>query len=252
LFVRQVDGDTVIQHGGGIAGFVTAFETHMEDGFGVVAMGNGGLDGAVVRFAVQSIKAALHDQPLPSPPVAPDNAQISDAADYAGAYTAASNSLEIVATGTRLAVKANGVTAPLLRVQGDTFRAQSPDLGPLLFVFTRSGGKVTELIRGADWYTNSAYAGPKQFETPPEYAAYIGRYLNHNPEEGALRIFVRKGHLYMQTGVGGGQELVSVGAATFRPAQPEWVPERITFDSIVEGHALRMLVSGEPLYRIDR
>ena len=42
-------------------------------------------------------------------------------------------------------------------------------------------------------HTNNAYAGPKQFDAPPEYAAYAGRYVNHNPEEGAVHIFVRKG-----------------------------------------------------------
>jgi CubicO group peptidase (beta-lactamase class C family) len=251
LIVREVDGDTFISHGGGIAGFNTSFGVYMNAGLGIIAMGNGGLDGAVVRFATQAVKAALHDQTLPAAPVAPDPAQIPNAADYAGKFTSASNSLEIVAAGNRLAVRTNGATTPLLRIQGEIFRAQSPEPGLSFFVFTRAGGKITELARGADWYTSSAYTGPKQFQTPPEYAAYTGRYVNHNPEEGGARIFVRKGHLYMQTGFGAGQELLPAGPATFRPAQPDYNPERISFDSIVEGHALRLYYSGQPMYRMD-
>jgi D-alanyl-D-alanine carboxypeptidase len=252
LIVHQDDGDTIIQHGGGIAGFATALEIHMSDGFGIIAMGNGGLDRAVVQFAIQSVKAALRNRGLPDPPrAAPDAAEITNAADFAGLFTSGANSFEFVAAGHRLAVRHKGVSTPLLRVQGDIFRAPAGDFAGPLFVFTRTGGKVTELSRGGEWYTNSAYTGPKQFDTPAEYANYTGRYVNHNPEEGPVRIFVRKGQLFMATGLGAGQRLLPAGPATFRPAQPDFNPERISFDSLVDGHTLRLFRSGMPMYRMD-
>jgi CubicO group peptidase (beta-lactamase class C family) len=251
LFVRQDDGDTVIQHGGGIAGFQTLLEMHMKDGFGIIAMGNGGLDRPLVQFAIASVKAALRDRPLPAPPVSSSPASISDARDFAGVFTSGAKSLEFAAVGPRLTLKQNGAALPLLRVQGDTFRVESGSLAGFYFVFTRAGGKVTELSYGPDWYTNNAYTGPKQFDAPPEYAAYAGRYVNHNPEEGAVHIFVRKGQLFLATGMGAGQQLLPAGPATFRPAAPDFNPERISFDSIVEGHALRLFRSGMPMYRMD-
>jgi CubicO group peptidase (beta-lactamase class C family) len=251
LFVRQDDGDTVIQHGGGIAGFQTLLEMHMNDGFGIIAMGNGGLDRPLVQFAVASLKAALRNKPLPGPPVPPSPASISDAGDFAGLFTSDAKSLEFAAAGRRLTLKQNGAVVPLLRVQGDMFRVESGSLTGYFFVFTRAAGKVTELSYGPDWYTNKAYTGPKQFDTPPEFAAYAGRYVNHNPEEGAVHIFVRKGQLFLATGMGSGQRLLPAGPATFRPAAPEFNPERISFDSIVEGHALRLFRSGMPMYRMD-
>jgi len=251
LIVRQESGDTIIQHGGGIAGFATLLEMHMNDGFGIIAMGNGGLDRSVVQFAVNAVKAALRNQPLPDPPAAPpDPAIVSNAADYAGPFTTAAKSLEFVATAQRLAVKHNGASTPLLRLQADTFRAASGDLAESVFVFSRSSGKVTELVHGPDWYTNSAYSGPKEFDTPADYATYAGRYVNHNPEEGATRIVLRKGQLFLATGPGAGQRLLPAGPATFRPSNPDFNPERITFDSIIEGHALRLFYSGMPMYRI--
>ena len=251
LIVQQDDGDTIIQHGGGIAGFATLLEIHMNDGFGIIAMGTGGLDRPLVQFAIMSVKAALRDKPLPDPPAPSSPASISDASDFAGVFTSGAKSLEFAAADRHLTLKQNGAAVPLLRVQGDTYRVESGNLAEYFFVFTRAAGKVTELSYGPDWYTNNAYTGPKQFDAPPEYAAYAGRYVNHNPEEGAVRIFVRKGQLFLDTGMGPGQRLLPAGPAIFRPAAPDFNPERISFDSIVEGHALRLFRSGMPMYRMD-
>jgi len=51
--------------------------------------------------------------------------------------------------------------------------------------------------------------------------------------------------------MGPGQPLVLVSPATFRPAAPDFNPERISFDSVVEGRALRLFRSGMPMYRMD-
>jgi CubicO group peptidase (beta-lactamase class C family) len=252
LFVRQEDGDMIIQHGGGIAGFVTLLEIHMNDGFGVIAMGNGGLDRAVVQFAVASVKAALRGQAQPNAPAAvPNPAAITNAADYVGVFTSSAKSFEFFATGQGLAVKYEGGIVPLLRVQGDTFRVESGRLAQRFFVFAREAGKVTELSYGPDWYTSKSYAGPNRFDAPAEYAAYAGRYVNHNPEEVEIRVYLRKGQLFLATGPGPGQRLIPSDESTFRPAAPDYNPERISFDSIIEGHALRMFRTGMPFYRMD-
>jgi hypothetical protein len=87
---------------------------------------------------------------------------------------------------------------------------------------------------------------------PAEFAAFTGRYKNHNPEGGPLRVFVRGASLMIAGGANdGGQRLVRVAASTFRPESPDFNPERYVFDSVVDGHALRVLVSGMPMYRVD-
>jgi len=86
---------------------------------------------------------------------------------------------------------------------------------------------------------------------PPEYASFVGRYKNHNPEGGPLRVFVRGASLMIAGGVhDGGRRLVPVAPSTFRPESPDFNPERYVFDSIVDGRALRVLVSGMPMYRV--
>jgi hypothetical protein len=64
-------------------------------------------------------------------------------------------------------------------------------------------------------------------------------------------VFVRKGRLYAAEGLSEAMELVRLGENLFRPSTPEFNPERYSFDTIVEGHALRLLWSGMPMYRVD-
>lgn len=250
LFVRKSDGGTVISHTGGIQGFSTVLEMHMDDGFGIIAMGNGGLDGPLVQWAVHAVAAALRNQPPPDPPARPEPDQVSNAGDYAGVYANGGKTVEFVAAGNRLQLKREGALLPVTRLGNDSFRL-SGDSSAFPFVFGRDQGKVVEVSHGPDWYTNPSYTGPKQFEEPPEYSAYVGRYVNHNPEEGEIRIFVRKGKLMMAGGVGGGSPLVPLAPGLFRPASPDYNPERIRFDTVVEGQALRMFDSGMPMYRVE-
>jgi hypothetical protein len=251
LQVRENDGDTIISHGGAVAGFTTILRMHMNDGWAVVTMGNGGLDIRWNNFAIASVKAVFRNQPLPDPPATSDPTVISNAADYAGVFSSDAKTFEFAAAGNRLALKHNGGTVPLLRVQGDTFRVASGSLSKFFFVFARDGGKVTEVSWGPEWYIAAGYTGPKKFDTPSEYATYTGRYVNHNPEESVIRIYVRKGGLFLASGPGAGERLVPAGPATFRPAAPDFNPERYSFDSVVEGHALRLFASGMPMYRME-
>jgi len=59
-------------------------------------------------------------------------------------------------------------------------------------------------------------------------------------------VFVLKGNLMI-----GGNALVAVGPPTFRPASPDFNPERVSFDIILDGKAWRMFRSGMPMYRMD-
>jgi len=47
------------------------------------------------------------------------------------------------------------------------------------------------------------------------------------------------------------EPLEPLGPAQFRVGAADYSPERARFDTIVAGQALRLLVSGVPLYRKD-
>jgi hypothetical protein len=250
LDVREADGDTIIGHGGGIAGFASLLEVHMKDGFAIVVLSSAGYDGNLVNWIGNTLKAAYRNKPLPAfpnPPAPPTSSE------WAGVYKSpvTGKTLEFVGEGNRLSLKQGDSVVPLTRIGRDAFRG--PLIDPVYpFVFERQGGKVAEVSYGPEWFANDAYTGPKEFNTPQNYAAYVGRYENHNPEGSFVRVFIRKGQLMVASGIdGGGRPLVPAGDATFRPKDPDYNPERYRFDSIVEGHALRMMVSGMPMYRVS-
>jgi hypothetical protein len=50
---------------------------------------------------------------------------------------------------------------------------------------------------------------------------------------------------------GDGKPLTRLGEAEFRVGEEEWSPERLRFDAVVNGQALRANLSGESYYRSD-
>ncbi len=250
LFVRSVDGNTVISHGGTIAGFHSSMEAYMNDGFGIVALGNATLNASVDAWIANTVKAAIRNEPLPKFPERPTPEQVRSTAQWAGIYTGSGGmKLEFVVTANGLALKKGDSSVALTRVGRDAYSSDAGDLMEFPFAFERDGGKVVAVSHGSDWYRGAAYKGPTEFKTPPEFAPLVGRYENHNPEGDPVRIFIRNGRLFMANGRSEATELQQYGQNLFGPGTPYFNPERYRFDSIVDGHALRMFASGMPMYR---
>ncbi len=119
-------------------------------------------------------------------------------AQYANTYLAADGQkLELISTGTGLALRRTDATVPLLPMGRDTFRTPTDDPNSFPFIFGRAearpDAKVVEVSHGAEWYASGGYAGAAKAATPPEYLAYVGHYENHNPEGPSVRIYVRNG-----------------------------------------------------------
>jgi hypothetical protein len=108
---------------------------------------------------------------------------------------------------------------------------------------------VDELFYGPQWFIHDHYQGPRQFEFPPEWEAYCGHYRSHNPWVTNFRIFLRKDQLIYAAPNGDEEVLVPYGAGCFRLGEEEFTPERIWFDQIIDGQALRANLSGCPYYR---
>src|SRR6185295_4486195 len=184
LTVRSADGDTEILHGGAIAGFASQLFVRMHDGFGVVMLGSAGADGALGQWIVNALKARVRNQPVPefkAPPPPP-------VAEWAGTFTARDGrTLEFAvdpADASRLTLTHGNRTTALTRVGPNAFRETDGDPAAFPYAFERRDGKVVEVARGSDWYTRGSYSGPASFDVPPEYRSFVGRYKNHNPEDG--------------------------------------------------------------------
>jgi CubicO group peptidase (beta-lactamase class C family) len=87
---------------------------------------------------------------------------------------------------------------------------------------------------------------------PREWRGFTGRFRTHNPWLPTFKVAARDGRLVMGTDWTDGSErleLTPLGLADFRVGEPDWTPERLRFDTVVEGYAQRALLSGTPYYR---
>jgi hypothetical protein len=235
----------------------------MDDGLGVIVLMNGPggqSDEEIAELALKLLRAALHDQELP--PVPPTDAtKVENGTDYAGTYRACpaprpepaeghsrkagAKPSTLVAQGDRLTLRYGDQRAVLEQRGPDRFYVDHPDFALFLLRFGREKGEVVEAFHGPDWYVNDRYAGPTTFDYPEEWRAYPGHYCSHNPWLTNFRIVLRKGALALIHPSGDEEPLVPLGDGIFRVGEEERSPERIRFDTILNGQALCANLGGD-------
>jgi CubicO group peptidase (beta-lactamase class C family) len=254
LWISEIDGHTRLRHTGGMVAFSSALDVDLSGGVGAFASVNANLSGyrpvAVARFAVDAVNASLEGKPLPAIPApqAPPE-EIKNAADYAGTFTAPDGrKLTFAAEGSRLLLLHDGQRVPLERSRAgrDKFIAKHPDFSLYRLDFTREKERVVEVSHGADWYAGAAYAGARAFNYPKEWDAYAGHYYNDSPWYGTARVVIRKGQLLLD----GAQPLVQTDDGSFMLAGDDSSPDRIRFESVVNGRAMRVNFSGIIFHRV--
>ncbi|MDB6010871.1 MAG: beta-lactamase [Gammaproteobacteria bacterium] len=280
LLVRKESGHTVIGHSGSIGGFNAVIEAHMDEGFGLVFLCNASLDQALKKWVVRVVTAAYEGTALPPPPAPSAESAQADLHEYVGQFRLAGNgasatvagppstvdrasgtvgqTLEFVLAQDHLFLKGANGNIPLQRMGVDLYRAVGDAAGILPFVFGRGApdgkGKITSVSQGALWYAGEGFSEPLQPAAPQEYVSYVGHFVNNGPEGPVARVFVRNGHLMMLLSEDEAAiplPLEPLGPGQFRIGKEDYSPERARFDTIVAGQALRLVVTGVPLYRKD-
>lgn len=251
IAIQPVEGRTILRHTGGMVSFSSAMHVDLDAGVGAFASVNANLAGyrpnAVAGYALVALRTARGGQPIPPPPEFDDPYKNPNAGDYAGTYSAPDGrQLVIAAAGDRLELVHKGERLALERLAPDTFWVSDPAFALHPLAFERDGDKVVEVSYGGDWYAGEGYKGPRTFETPPEWQAYAGHYRNEDPWMGSLRVFQKKGRLLVA-----GAPLVPLGGGLFRIGEEEHQPDRLRFDEVVNGHALRVYLSGIEFRRVE-
>jgi hypothetical protein len=131
----------------------------------------------------------------------------------------------------------------------DYFYVPHPDFTRFLLHFRREKGKVVEAFHGSDWYITDRYTGPTAFSHPPEWLAFPGHYRSHNPWYSNFRVVLRKGMLTLILPQGEEEALIPLGGVTFQVGEDEHSPERIRFDTLIDGQAFRVNLSCCDYYR---
>ncbi|HEX9545335.1 MAG TPA: serine hydrolase domain-containing protein [Pyrinomonadaceae bacterium] len=252
LWVSDKDGHTLLRHTGGMVAFTSAMYADTTDGLAAFASVNASLSGsyrpvAVTRYALELLSAAAKNKELPAPPPPPPATdKIRNAADYAGTFNATDGSkLVLTSDGDKLLLQHAGAAIILEQAAPDLFFVKHPDWDLFLLGFGREQGKVVEAFHGARWWTNERYSGPKTFQYPLEWDAYTGHFHSDSPWYESTRLVIRKGQLLVE----GLQALGPIEPRIFRVAGQNIDVDRVVFDSIVEGRAMRVTYSGIEFFR---
>ncbi|MGH2559046.1 MAG: serine hydrolase domain-containing protein [Thermomicrobiales bacterium] len=257
IYTSLVDGHTWHLHGGGMIGYLAMDYADLDDGIGVIAMINGpGSPVAIARAALELFQAAIHDRPLPSPAVE-DPRETEGAAGYAGVFSTGDTTIELVADGPRLELRYGGDGIVLEPYGDDSFTVNHPAFARFLLRFERNDdGRVVAVAHGGDWYASEREPASTAPDYPPAWDAYAGHYRAHNPWAPTFRVIPRRGRLWLDfplepDGFDDEQPLISLADGTFQSGEGPCQPERIRFDTIVDGRALRATLSGADYYRVE-
>lgn len=247
LNIGESEGHTVVHHTGGMVGYHSAVLADMDDGLGVALLSSGpGEPAATTRFALQLLRAVHHCE---EPPPLPGPETVEDAAGYAGTYRAGARVFSVAEAGGRLVMQIDEDSLPLDVRPSDAFLVPHPDFARFALRFGRREGQVVEAFHGPDWYVNERYRGATVFDHPREWEAYVGHYRSHNPWFSNFRVVLRKGALALIQPEGGEEPLIPLADGLFRVGDEERSPERLRFDTVLDGQALRADLSGCPYYR---
>ena len=252
LYLFEDDGYRIAGHGGDVPGYECYLWLDLDNGLGTLVLMTTPYTPRASFLTLEFFRAAYLGHRLPVEPPLPDFTHVSHPADYVGDYQPASpgapllcmeaegNHLYLLCDGQRVALEERGV---------DCFYANHPYFDRYLLRFERLHGKISEVYVGPHWYVTERYTRPRVFETPAAWAAFPGHYRTYNPWQSNFRVFLRKGRLVLAWPSGDEEYLTPLSDTHFRVGEEAYIPERLVFDQVVTGQALRATRSGCPYYR---
>jgi len=255
IYVQAEEGHRRLAHGGDMPGYEAYVAMDMDRGLGVVVLAAQPYPAGTWGQVYAYWRAAGAGQEPPLLVVPSDPGRVVNAADYAGTYRGQAQPLQFAAEEDRVYLHLGEERVALEQRGEDRFYANHPALDRFFLQFGRTEGTVAvpgpvvELSHGPDWYAHERYDGPRTFPHPPEWDAYAGHYRAHNAWLSNFRVVTRQGALWFVWPWGDEDPLLPLEDGTFRLGAEPYSPERVRFDQIVGGHALRATLSGCAYYR---
>lgn len=260
LSMHEVDGRRLVGHRGGMVGYLAAMEMDPESGLGVIVLQNGvGTDPSALARA--SLRIVGDGRQRSMPPMAEPSARSAENVQIvpAGVYEPDEPGIEpielISGDPPKLRVRMRDLSlAPL--DERDVFLAPDPGFDRYPIRIHRPANGSPELWHGARRYIRAGAPGRLLAEPPATLREITGHYRSHNPWTSNFRIFLRGDQAWLMfpsppQGFRTEQPLSPVSDGSFRIGDDAASPERVRFDSIADGRALRAWLSGWPYYRVE-
>jgi hypothetical protein len=235
-------------------GFSALLLVDVRSGFGVAVLMNSPLGRRLdlVRFALACLDAEAGGTALPEVPDPPDPYRVEGGAAYEGRYSDEEGEVVVSGSGGGLVLETDGRRASLVPDLPDVFVVDDPALERFPIRFVREGARMGGASWGPRWLHERS-AGPIPLVHPDSWSRYPGRYASWNPWAPGFRVFLRRAELWLAfTGdasdADGERRLTELADGWFRVG-PEWSPDRVRFDAVIDGKATRAVFDAAPFYR---
>jgi D-alanyl-D-alanine carboxypeptidase len=269
IAVDTLDGRKILRYTGGMIAFASSIHVDLDGGVAAFASINamqGYRPTAVTEYAVRLMRAEREAKPMPPSPAIANLEEIQDASDYAGTFTAPDGSMLVFrADGKRLTLVDREQSIPLQSTSEDSFistisgrysnyglifkrtpEKRNPEKPESTAKIPGKPGKIMQVSYGPQWYVAQDYSGPRTFEVPVDYGAFVGRYRSESVWGSDVRVFVLQGKLLIDD-----IPLTRIGGSLFRLGEEPWTPDTAEFHSIVEGKGRLLKIVGADCWRID-
>jgi D-alanyl-D-alanine carboxypeptidase len=247
LEVRTVSDRTEIRHGGSMVGYGSIVLGDLDAGLGVAVLVNGADEENLTEEIAVAALALYREGTSPRP--SRDPFAVDEARCYEGTYAGRRGRLVTRAAGDHLLLDLSG-TSVLLEQRKNGFLADHPDFASFLLRFRREGATAVEAVYGGDVYVRAG-AATSSGALPADWTAYPGHFRSSNPWLSNFRVVARGDRLVLVYWWGLEESLESLADETFRVGEEDWSPERLRFDAVVDGEALRANLSGCDYYRVS-
>ena len=255
LSLRELDGRRFIGHGGSMVGYLAALDTDPEAGLGVIVLQNG--VGVRPMTLAQDVLRIVREGECdrPAPPGAASPSLDDTYGVVAGLYTADDAGrppIELVLSE-GLALRANGKEIVLESLAEDLYLVPDAEFDEFPLRLERPDDAALEVWHGDRRYVRAGGKARRLPEPSAELRAIAGHYRSHNPWTTNFRVVLRgdRAWLVFPTRPDAEQSLVPSPDGSFRVGEDPGSPERLRFDTVAEGHALRAWLSGWPYYRTE-
>lgn len=240
-------------HGGSMAGgFSSQMVWHARTGYGVTAMFNTyappSLD--TITTWLRQVLHTMHAGRFPELKYPEKPLAVSNADSYTGNFVDADGEeIRIFAYEDQLYLQDTYEDFPLTPRDETMFSCLAPEFDHLYFTFNRDeSGAVTSITHGERIFLPQGTAHPSYDAVPEAWQAYRGHYRSHNPWLTSFRVLLRGDQLIFQHG-GWEESLTPLDDGSFRIGEDEQLPERLSFDMVIDGKAIRAKHNNAEYYR---
>jgi len=259
LSQRTIGERTFIGHGGGMVGYRSGMQADPATGLGAIVLQNGP-GGSPVGLAREIIGLAAGWPPFGEAGTAA--ALAADQADPAGTDLVGhwvrddgSASFSITAHDHELRLETDLGAVVIDPWGDDRYLVPDPAFDDALLSLERPAGGPPELWHGGDRFVRSG-STPRSLPAPDAGGpAIVGQFRSHTPWCPVFRVVLRGDRPWLlfpavPDGFDDEQPLHALADGSFRAGDDPGGPERLRFDTPIDGHCRRAFLSGWPYYRV--